>query len=173
MGYQWVNHALPEPSTVAIGAMQIYGAILTVVVIVLLYILIQRNKQLRILEEQHKSDLKNVRKDSTNRQRGILKGQISELIAPWLLKSVDSVKELNFLGNPIDFIGFKGLDGDGEVDIKLIEVKTGKSRLNKNQKRVKEAVESNRVSWVEVKIETDAVIESGLKITENSSNGNE
>ncbi len=157
----------------AIGAMQIYGAILTVVVIVLLYILIQRNKQLRILEEQHKSDLKNVRKDSTNRQRGILKGQISELIAPWLLKSVDSVKELNFLGNPIDFIGFKGLDGDGEVDIKLIEVKTGKSRLNKNQKRVKEAVESNRVSWVEVKIETDAVIESGLKITENSSNGNE
>ena len=157
----------------AIGAMQIYGAILTVVVLVLLYILIQRNKQLRILEEQHKSDLKNVRKDSTNRQRGILKGQISELIAPWLLKSVDSVKELNFLGNPIDFIGFKGLDGDGEVDIKLIEVKTGKSRLNKNQKRVKEAVESNRVSWVEVKIETDAVIESGLKITENSSNGNE
>ena len=157
----------------AIGAMQIYGAILTVVVLVLLYILIQRNKQLRILEEQHKSDLKNVRKDSTNRQRGILKGQISELIAPWLLKSVDSVKELNFLGNPIDFIGFKGLDGDGEVDIKLIEVKTGKSRLNKNQKRVKAAVESNRVSWVEVKIETDAVIESGLKITENSSNGNE
>ena len=153
----------------AIGVMQIYGVILTVVVIVLLYILIQRNKQLRILEEQHKSELKNVRKDSTNRQRGILKGQISELIAPWLLKSVDSVKELNFLGNPIDFIGFKGLDGDGEVDIKLIEVKTGKSRLNKNQKRVKEAVESSRVSWVEVKIETDDVIESGLKITENSS----
>ena len=153
----------------AIGVMQIYGAILTVVVIVLLYILIQRNKQLRILEEQHKSELKNVRKDSTNRQRGILKGQISELIAPWLLKSVDSVKELNFLGNPIDFIGFKGLDGDGEVEIKLIEVKTGKSRLNKNQKRVKEAVESSRVSWVEVKIETDDVIESGLKITEISS----
>ena len=152
----------------AIGVMQIYGAILTVVVIVLLYILIQRNKQLRILEEQHKSELKNVRKDSTNRQRGILKGQISELIAPWLLKSVDSVKELNFLGNPIDFIGFKGLDGDGEVEIKLIEVKTGKSRLNKSQKRVKEAVESSRVSWVEVKIETDDVIESGLKITENS-----
>ena len=157
----------------AIGAMQIYGAILTVVVIVLLYIRIQRNKQLRILEEQHKSDLKNVRKDSTNRQRGILKGQISELIAPWLLKSVDSVKELNFLGNPIDFIGFKGLDGDGEVDIKLIEVKTGKSRLKKNQKRVKEAVESKRVSWVEVKIETEDVIESGLKITENSSNEKE
>ena len=169
MGYQWVNHALPGQHTVVIGAMEIYGAILTVVVIVLLYFLIQGNKQLRILEEQHESDLKNVRKDSTNRQRGILKGQISELIAPWLLKSVDSVKELNFLGNPIDFIGFKGLDGDGEVDIKLIEVKTGNSRLNKNQKRVKEAVESSRVSWVEVKIETDDVIESGLKITENSS----
>ena len=80
----------------AIGAMQIYGAILTVVVFVLLYILIQRNKQLRILEEQYKSDLKNVRKDSTNRQRGIPKGQISELIAPWLLKSVDSGQGVKF-----------------------------------------------------------------------------
>ena len=65
---------------------------------------------------------------------------------------VDSVKELRFLGSPIDFVGFKGLDGDGEIDIKFIEVKSGKSRLNKNQRRIRDAVEANRIEWVEVRI---------------------
>ena len=65
---------------------------------------------------------------------------------------VNSVKELRFLGSPIDFVGFKGLDGDGEIDIKFIEVKSGKSRLNKNQRRIRDAVEANRIEWIEVRI---------------------
>ena len=64
-----------------------------------------------------------------------------------------SVKELNFLGSPIDFIGFNGLDGDGEVSIKFIEVKSGKSKLNKNQTRVKEAVIAKRIQWIEARVE--------------------
>ena len=68
------------------------------------------------------------------------------------MNAVNSVKELNFLGNPIDFVGFKGLDGDGEVEIKFIEVKTGKSKLNKNQRKVKAAVMAKKVQWVEVRI---------------------
>ena len=52
----------------------------------------------------------------------IVKGDISETLAPWSISCVNSVKELRFLGSPIDFIGFKGLDGDGEIDIKFIEV---------------------------------------------------
>ena len=68
------------------------------------------------------------------------------------MNAVNSVKELNFLGNPIDFVGFKGLDGDGEVEIKFIEVKSGKSKLNKNQRKVKAAVMAKKVQWVEVRI---------------------
>ena len=56
-----------------------------------------------------------------------IKGDISEIIAPWSMDCVDSVKELRFLGSPIDFVGFKGLDGEGEIEIKFIEVKSGKS----------------------------------------------
>ena len=65
---------------------------------------------------------------------------------------VNSVSELNFLGNPIDFIGFKGLDGDGDIDIKFIEVKSGKSKLNTNQRRIRDAVKEKRIDWVEVRI---------------------
>ena len=104
------------------------------------------------LKLEHEGQIRAARKDSNERQRNTIKGQISETIAPWLMNAVNSVKELNFLGNPIDFVGFKGLDGDGEVEIKFIEVKTGKSKLNKNQRRVKAAVMAKKVQWVEVRI---------------------
>ena len=110
------------------------------------------------LKLAHKEAIKDARKDTGNRQRSIIKGQISEVLAPWSIESVNSVKELNFLGSPIDFVGFKGLDGEGDIDIKIIEVKSGKSRLNKNQRRIRDAVAAKRIQWVEVRIK-DAEIE--------------
>ena len=77
--------------------------------------------------------------------------------------TVNSVKELNFLGSPIDFIGFKGLDGEGDIDIKFIEVKSGKSKLNKNQRRIRDAVATKRIEWVEVRVK-DTEIEIEEKI---------
>lgn len=104
----------------------------------------------------HRNAIKDARKDTASRQRATIKGDISEIIAPWSMDAVDSVKELSFMGSPIDFIGFKGLDGDGDVDIKLIEVKSGKSALNKNQRRIRDAVKAidhPRLQWVEFRIE--------------------
>ena len=98
------------------------------------------------------NDILEARKDSTKKQRATIKGQISETLAPWSMTIVDSVSELNFLGNPIDFIGFKGLDGKGDVEIKFIEVKSGKSKLNSNQRRVRDAVIAKRIEWAEVRI---------------------
>jgi len=116
----------------------------------------QMKNMLTILKKEQEEAIKiaefEARKDSKDRQRSILKGQISETIAPWSMGTVNSVKELNFIGNPIDFIGFKGLDGEGEIEIKFIEVKDGKSQLNKNQRRVRDAVKEKRIEWVEVRI---------------------
>jgi predicted Holliday junction resolvase-like endonuclease len=115
------------------------------------------------LKLAHKEAIKDARKDTGNRQRSIIKGQISEVLAPWSIESVNSVKELNFLGSPIDFVGFKGLDGDGDIDIKFIEVKSGKSRLNKNQRRIRDAVIAKRIEWVEVRVkDTDIEIEEKI-----------
>ena len=111
----------------------------------------------------HRATIMDARKDTGNRQRSIIKGQISEVLAPWSIESVNSVKELNFLGSPIDFVGFKGLDGEGDVDIKFIEVKSGKSRLNKNQRRIRDAVAAKRIEWVEVRVK-DSEIEIEEKI---------
>ena len=70
----------------------------------------------------HRATIMDARKDTGNRQRSIIKGQISEVLAPWSIESVNSVKELNFLGSPIDFVGFKGLDGEGNIDLSLIHI---------------------------------------------------
>ncbi len=114
--------------------------------------LIRKVSEINRLKLEHEGQIKAARKDSNDRQRSTIKGQISETLAPWSMDAVNSVKELNFLGNPIDFVGFKGLDGEGEIEIKFIEVKSGKSKLNKNQRRVRDAVKAKRIEWVEVRI---------------------
>lgn len=112
---------------------------------------------------EQKAAIKDARKDTAARQRSIIKGDISEIIAPWSIKAVNSVKELNFMGSPIDFVGFKGLDGEDEIEIKFIEIKSGKSRLTKNQRRIRDAVIAKRIEWVEVRVK-DAEIEIEEKI---------
>ena len=109
-------------------------------------------RQIIDIEHEKENAVNKAREDSVKRQKSIIKGDISEIIAPWSMTIVNSVKELNFIGNPIDFVGFKGLDYDGDVDIKFIEVKSGKSRLNKNQRRIRDAVVAKRIEWIEVRV---------------------
>ena len=128
----------------------------SVIILYLLWKIIQ-------LKWNQREEVELARKDTSERQRTVIKGQISEVLAPWSIESVNSVKELSFLGSPIDFVGFKGLDGEGEIDIKFIEVKSGKSRLNKNQRRIRDAVAAKRVEWVEVRV-SDTEIEIEEKV---------
>jgi hypothetical protein len=57
-------------------------------------------------------------------------------------------RDARFLGSPIDFIVFNGLD-DGEEcrEVVLVEVKTGTSPLSKRERQVRDAVEAGRVSY--------------------------
>lgn len=128
---------------------------------ILLRELFRKYMEINRLKLAHEGQIKAARKDSTDRQRSTIKGQISETIAPWSMNAVNSVKELNFIGNPIDFVGFKGLDGEDDVEIKFIEVKSGNSKLNKNQRRVRDAVKAKRIEWVEVRI-------NGIQIEEKT-----
>lgn len=130
----------------------VINILLIAIIVFLIKKMLKDNKEFREFKFQRDNDILEARKDSVKKQRATIKGQISETLAPWSMTVVDSVSELNFLGNPIDFIGFKGLDGKGDVDIKFIEVKSGKSKLNQNQKRVRDAVIAKRIEWVETRI---------------------
>ena len=73
-------------------------------------------------------------------------GQIAEHFAPLLKDFKYDRKQARFLATPIDFIIFE------EEEIIFMEVKTGNSQLNANQRRVKQQVEDKKVRWETLRI---------------------
>jgi len=83
---------------------------------------------------------------SQKKSSEIITGQIAEKLVPFLKYFNHNPKDALFCGNPIDYIIF------GKDEITFIEVKTGKARLTKKQKRIKEAVKQKNVKWEEIRI---------------------
>ena len=108
-------------------------------------------QNLAILESTIDSTVKDAvtraRKDSTTRQRAILKGQAMEQLAPYVHPDYQ-IKDYKFLGDPIDYIIYKGMSEKSEdIEIVLLDIKTGTAKLTSIQKKIKKAVEENRVSF--------------------------
>lgn len=102
-----------------------------------------------------KDEISKHRKDAVTRSRSILSGLVSEQLAPYLPGFNYNPSECKFIGKPVDFIVFKGLDDkeNPKVDeIIFVEVKSGNSKLTRFEKLVKEAVESGRVRFEEYRI---------------------
>ena len=116
--------------------------------------------RIALIGERSRNDLarwkdectKEIRRDSVNRSRSTLKGRISEQIAPFLPEFPYNHADARFIGNPIDFVVFDGYTGakDDRTDsiaIVLVEVKTGKGRLTREELLIRRAVEEGRVTW--------------------------
>ena len=102
----------------------------------------------RIIKDiEWKIRLPKIKKQSLNQSRAVLKGQVSEQLAPFLPEFPYKPSECKFLGKPIDFVVFKGLDNKEIEEIVFVEVKTGKSQLNKTEKSLKDTVKKKKVSW--------------------------
>lgn len=61
-------------------------------------------------------------------------------------------EDVNFLGKPIDFIGFTKTDSKTNCEVHFIEVKSGQSALSQKQRNIKAAIEQGRVKWHEVRV---------------------
>ena len=103
-------------------------------------------------EKQIAEAVSAARKDSIKRSRSVLRGQATEHLAPYILKNTNP-KDYRFLGNPIDYVCFEGLSDilDGTSNeikhIHFIDIKTGKSTLNKTQRRIRDAIKDSRVQF--------------------------
>ena len=74
-------------------------------------------------------------------------GKNLEKILPMVEDFKLCLPDCRFLGDPIDLLTFNGLSVNKINSISFIEVKSGKARLNKHQKLVKDALEDNRVQY--------------------------
>ncbi len=111
----------------------------------------------RFLTEQRlhmewEAQIPELRKDAIARSRAGLGGKFSENLAPYLPDFPFSPTELRWLGNPVDFIIFKGLDHDAIDEIVFLEMKSGKSQLTLREKQIKNIIAQQRVSWKEYRV---------------------
>jgi predicted Holliday junction resolvase-like endonuclease len=92
------------------------------------------------------------KKKALDKSRHILKGQFNEHLSPFMEDFPVRASECRFMGAPIDFICFKGLDQKNVEEIIFIEVKSGKANMNQTEKSIKQAVLNKKVSFVEYRI---------------------
>ena len=97
-------------------------------------------------------EIPNYRKDAIMKSRAVLGGQFSEQLAPYLPNFEYLPTECKFLGKPIDFVVFKGMDNKKIEEIIFVEVKSGNSKLNTHEKNLKDAINKKKVKWVEYRI---------------------
>ncbi len=80
------------------------------------------------------------RKEAVKDSREITRGNINEEISALLPHFPGNFSEARHVGKPIDFLIFKGMDGGDITEIGFVEVKTGKSDLNTNERRVRDII---------------------------------
>lgn len=103
------------------------------------------------IDQKIKEATEAARADSVKRQRSILKGQATEQLAPYI-NSDYNPKDYKFIGDPIDYIVFDGMSDinskeDEITNIVFMDIKTGKSQLNRVQRAVKKAIEEGRFKF--------------------------
>ena len=94
--------------------------------------------------------LEAIVKARLKQSRAVLGGLVSEQIAPLLQDFPFDPGDCRFIGKPVDFIVFKGMNEQNISEVVFLEVKSGSSKtLNQQEKRLKEAIQDGRVSWVQ------------------------
>jgi predicted Holliday junction resolvase-like endonuclease len=101
--------------------------------------------------EAHK--LEDVVKARLKQSRAVLGGLVSEQMAPLLPGFPFDPGDCRFVGKPIDFIVFKGMNERDISEVIFLEVKSGAAKqLNDQEKRLRDAIQAGRVRWVEFQV---------------------
>jgi predicted Holliday junction resolvase-like endonuclease len=124
--------------------------IIVALVMVILYLGFQTGKWFQ--KKQHEKMIPDIRQEAIQRSRAVLGGQFSEQLSPFLPDFPYSPTECRFIGKPIDFLVFQGMDEKNISEVKFVEVKSSKSQLNKQEKSLKDAIKNKKVSWEEYRV---------------------
>jgi predicted Holliday junction resolvase-like endonuclease len=121
--------------------------LLFLVMVVFAYFLGKKIGELKAL-----SKIPKEREEAVKQSRAVLSGQFSEQIAPYLPDFPFSPTEARFIGKPVDFIVFNGMDEKKIEEVVFVEVKSGKSKLSVQEKGLKDAIEQKKVKWFEYRV---------------------
>lgn len=106
----------------------------------------------RQAEKEHEARILVEREDAIKRSRAVLSGQFSEQLAPFLPNFPYKPTEARFIGKPIDFIVFKGMDDKKIDEVVFVEVKSGSSTLSTPERRLRDTISDKKVRWEDYSI---------------------
>jgi predicted Holliday junction resolvase-like endonuclease len=104
------------------------------------------------LEREHTKQEKVFRQDAVKRSRNTLMGRLWETVAPYLPKFKYSPSDMRFIGSPIDYIIFRGMNKKKIDKVVFLEIKSGDSKLTEQEERLKATIKAGKVSWEEFRI---------------------
>jgi len=93
-----------------------------------------------------------IRADAVAKSLAVTVGKVSEQLVPYLPGFGYNPKDARFLGSPVDFVVFDGLDAGALRRVVFLEVKTGAGALSTRERQVRDAIESGRIAWDELRI---------------------
>ncbi|MFW2003569.1 Holliday junction resolvase-like protein [Acinetobacter ursingii] len=112
------------------------------------------------LELEHQQALAQAQKRSVNTSRAVLKGKMAEQLAPIMPEFRYLPSDAKFLGDPVDYVVFDGYtdfrDGEGraeDIEVILMDIKSGGARLTKGQLAIAQAIQEGRVRFETLRID--------------------
>jgi predicted Holliday junction resolvase-like endonuclease len=125
---------------------------------------VERQAELARLREEQAREIQRARADSVARSRATLKGHMAEQMAPLLQGFPFLPAEARFLGDPVDYVVFRGYtavkdtgQGADEVEIVIVDIKQGGAQLSTAQRAIARAAEAGRVRFDVVRVGDDGV----------------
>lgn len=96
--------------------------------------------------------MRDVRRHAVTQSRAVTRGQVFEQFAAYFPEFGFNPKDAQFIGKPVDFVVFDGLD-DGDLErIVFVEIKTGDASLSTRERRIREVIRRGRVEWRELRL---------------------
>ena len=93
-------------------------------------------------------------KTRVKQSRAVVGGLVSEQIAPLLPDFPFDPGDCRFIGKPVDFLIFKGMNSQDISEVIFLEVKSGTAKnLNTQEKKLREVIQAGRVKWAQFNID--------------------
>jgi predicted Holliday junction resolvase-like endonuclease len=94
--------------------------------------------------------LEGLVKTRLKQSRAVLGGLVSEQLAPLLPGFPYDPGDCRFVGKPVDFIVFRGMNQREITEVIFLEIKSGAAKtLNDQEKKVRNAILAGKVRWAE------------------------
>ena len=141
---------MPTAAIIAIAA------VVAVLIIMLSYFIMRLRfeKRFRVWRDAElarwQDEVERARRSAVVQSRAVLGGKFTEQMVPYFPDFRYDPTEVRFIGSPIDMIVFPGLARGEPEEIVILEVKTGRSQLTAQQKKIRQLIEDGMVRWDEV-----------------------